>query len=80
MSDTTAILQYVQSSGILPNDCLILNGRTLSDLDVVKLLVKCLDQSINDRFELIKTVDDLERYLLERYNDIYQEIPHNLSE
>ena len=54
----------------------MLNGRTLSDLDVVKLLVKCLDQSINDRIELIKTVDDLEKYLLDKYNDIYQEIPH----
>lgn len=80
MSDVTAILQYVQSTGILPNDCFVLNGRTLSDLDVVKLLVKCLDQSINDRIELIKTVDDLEKYLLDKYNDIYQEIPHNLTE
>jgi len=25
-------------------------------------------------------VDDLEKYLLDKYNDIYQEIPHNLTE
>lgn len=80
MSDNTPILQYVQSSGILPTDCFTVSGVPLSDLDIVKLLVKCLDQSINDRIELIKTVDDLEKYLLDKYNDIYQEIPHNLTE
>jgi hypothetical protein len=48
-------------------------GVPLTDLEIVRLLISCLQQSIEDRLQLIGTVNAIEKHLLEKYGEIYQE-------
>jgi hypothetical protein len=70
----TPIFLCAVHSKILPEVCLrSKKGVPLTDLEIVRLLISCLQQSIEDRLQLIGTVNAIEKHLLEKYGEIYQE-------
>lgn len=73
-SSTTSIFSLVESSKLLPEQCLKdKRGKPLSDLEIVKRLIETIKFIDKDRFELSGTIKTMEDHILKKYGEIYQE-------